>query len=50
MDSIQQQQEVGDFSAASSWCKRANLMMADKERPTEMVPRGCGREKRTNRK
>jgi hypothetical protein len=34
--SLQQQQGVGDFSAASYWCKKADLMTAGEMRRTEV--------------
>ncbi len=38
MGSLQQQHGVGDFSEASHWCDRADLMMAGNQRLLEAVP------------
>jgi hypothetical protein len=44
--SLKQQQRLGNFPTASSWCEKTNMMMADKERLAEVVPGGCSSEKR----
>jgi hypothetical protein len=47
VSSLQQPQGVEGFLAASHWCEKANLMMGDKERLTEVVLGGCSSEKRS---